>query len=62
MCVQFPRATTWPIGGEDFVIDVILLKRIRRLLRERGLELDAEAVENVLLEIETLCAALRPPK
>ena len=57
MNLKFPRAMTWPIGGEDFIIDTILLKRTRKALRDGGApDMHESEIEGVLLAAEKAAA------
>jgi len=55
--MQFPRATSQPLGTEDWIIDVPFLKHVKAALRKRFGDdaydsIDLEQIEQVLMAVE----------
>lgn len=55
--MKFPRATSQPLGTEDWIIDVPFLKHVKYALQKRFGQgayesIDLEQIEQVLLAVE----------
>lgn len=58
--MKFPRATSQPLGTEDWIIDVPFLKHVKRTAKEMFKDnlytdsLDLELIEQILLAAESV--------